>query len=87
MVSESFKAYPSECLVGLSGHPLSGRYRTTHNMLSHAQAVTLGVSECVGDSTLTRDEDISLYTNGCKLYLIKNLITTIFIHLNNHYIN
>jgi len=43
MVSEPFKAYPSECLVGLSGHPLSGHYWTTHNMLSHARVVTLGV--------------------------------------------
>ena len=39
MVSKPFRAYPSKCLLGLSGHPLSGRYRTTHNMLSHARAV------------------------------------------------
>jgi len=32
MVSESFRAYPNKYLLGLSGHPLSGRYRTTHNI-------------------------------------------------------
>jgi len=40
MVSESFKTYPSECLVGLSDHPLSDHPYIT---LSHAQAVTLGM--------------------------------------------
>ena len=34
MISESFKVYPSKCLMGLSCHPLSDRYRTTHHMLS-----------------------------------------------------
>jgi len=43
IVSEPFRAYPIECLLALSGHPLSGRYRTTHNMLSYARAVTLDV--------------------------------------------
>jgi len=43
MVSESFRAYPSEYLLALLSHPLSDRYRTTHHMLSHARAVTLGV--------------------------------------------
>jgi len=38
MVSESFKVYPNECLLGLLGHPLLDHYRTTHHMLSHARA-------------------------------------------------
>ena len=35
MVLEPFRAYSNECLLDLSCHPLSGRYQTTHNMLSH----------------------------------------------------
>jgi len=54
MVSESFRVYPSEYLVMLSGY-----YRITHNMLFHARAVILGMSKCVGESTSTKDENIS----------------------------
>jgi len=43
MVSEQFKVYHNECLLGLSGHPLSGRYRTTHNIISHERAVMLDI--------------------------------------------
>jgi len=44
MVLDPFWVYPNECLLSLSGHPLSSRYRTTHNMLSHhTRVVTLGM--------------------------------------------
>jgi len=44
-ISEPFKVYHNECLFGLSCHPLSGRYRTTHNMLSYIRAFTLCVKD------------------------------------------
>jgi len=65
-----FSVYSSENLLGLSGHPLSGHYRTTHNMLSQVWVVTLGVREFVEDFTSTIDENISLYISGCKPNLI-----------------
>jgi len=43
MVSEPFRAYPSEYLLGLAGHPLSGRYQTTHNIYLHVRVGSLGV--------------------------------------------
>ena len=43
MVLESFRPYPSEYLLGLSGHPLLGHYRTTHNIYLHARVDSLGV--------------------------------------------
>jgi len=69
MISESFRTYPNKCLLGLSGHPLSNYYRTTHNMLSHAWIVTLAWG-CVGDLTSTRDKDNSLHISGCKPHLM-----------------
>jgi len=50
MVSEPFRSYPSEYLLGLSGPLLS---------LS-------AWGGCVGDPTSTRDEDLSLYISGCR---------------------
>jgi len=71
MVSESCKAYPSESLLGLSNHPLSDRYRTTHNIYFHAQVGSLKMRACVGDPTSTRDQDISSFISGCKPHLIR----------------
>jgi len=54
-------------------------YQTTHywtvirlpvNIQSHAQVASLGVRGCVGNSTSTRDNDISQYISECKPYLI-----------------
>jgi len=62
MVSESFRVYPIECLLNLSGHPLSDRYRTTQNMLSHAQTLSIGANQ-VYHITLT----ITITLSGCFL--------------------
>jgi len=70
MVSEPFRAYPSECLLSLSSHPLSDRYRTTHNILSHTQAVTLDMRGVLEISHRLEIVDISLYISGCKPHLM-----------------
>jgi len=52
MVSEPILAR----LLGLSGHPLSDRYWTTHAYKFHARAEESWREGCVGDPTSTRDE-------------------------------
>jgi len=52
MVSESILAR----LLGLSDHPLSGRYQTTHTYKFHARVEESRREGGVRDPTSTRDE-------------------------------
>ena len=57
-------------LARLLGHPLSGRYQTTLKQYSPAHELSsLGMRECVGDPTSTRDEAFQWFINGRKPHL------------------
>ena len=67
MVSESFRAYPSECLCWAYR---ATRYRAAIGpSIIYSPTHELAVSAwggCVGDPTSTRDYSLSLYISGCK---------------------
>jgi len=66
MVSEPFRAYSSEYLLALSGHPRTSFYLSLSAW-----------GGCVGDPTSTRDKDI-----GCRKKLRRNTINYIYILYN-----